>query len=159
MEQSTISQTDYHAAIVIKTSAMKAYNAISQVSRWWTENTLGDTENLNGIFTVTFGETFSRFKIVELIPGEKILWQVMECNLHWMKDKKEWKDTRILWQISALKDSTQIDMTHVGLNAGIECFEDCTKGWNHYVKESLFSLLAEGKGVPDHKDYSALNRQ
>jgi hypothetical protein len=50
-------------------------------------------------------------------------------------------------------------MKHVGLNAGIECFEDCTKGWNHYVKVSMLKLIEEGKGQPDHKKYSALKRQ
>jgi hypothetical protein len=50
-------------------------------------------------------------------------------------------------------------MTHIGLNAGVECFEDCTKGWNHYVKVSLLKLIEEGKGEPDHKQHSALERQ
>jgi hypothetical protein len=155
----TAIQTDYHSYLTVPVSPQKAQEAISQVTAWWTQNVEGSTKNLNDIFTVTFGETFSRFKIIEMIPEEKILWQVLDCNLHWMKDKKEWKDTTILWEISFSNDSTRIDMTHIGLRPGIECFEDCNKGWNHYINESLSKLLTEGTGVPDHKEYSARYRQ
>jgi hypothetical protein len=155
----TAIQTDYHTTIVVNASPLQATEAINQVKLWWTENTEGSTNTPNDLFKVTFGETFSRFKITEIIPGEKINWLVLDCNLHWMNNKKEWKDTNILWKISSFNNSTRIDMTHVGLGPGIECFEDCTKGWNHYVKESLYKLITEGKGVPDHKDHSARYRQ
>jgi hypothetical protein len=155
----TTIQTDYHASIVVPASARSAAEAISQVSSWWTKNITGSSNNQDDVFEVRFGDTFSRFKIVENIPGKKIRWFVLDCNLHWLKDKKEWKDTEVLWEISSVGDSTRIDMTHVGLVPGIECFENCNKGWNHYVKESLYKLLMEGRGEPDHKDHSARERQ
>jgi hypothetical protein len=152
-------QTDYHASIVVPGSVKKASEAISQVSSWWTENITGSSKNKDDIFEVHFGETFSKFRITENLPGKIIRWHVMDCNLHWMKNKKEWKDTEVLWEISSVDDSTRIDMAHVGLVPGIECFEDCNKGWNHYVKVSLYKLLTEGRGEPDHKDHSARERQ
>lgn len=155
----TVIGTDYHADINVQYSAKKAFESICRVSGWWTENIEGNTASLNDEFTVRFGDTFSRFKITEVIPAQKLVWYVLDCNLHWMKDKKEWKDTKILWQVSGSGNSSSISMTHIGLNAGIECFEDCTKGWNHYVKVSLFKLIEEGKGEPDHKKYSALETQ
>jgi hypothetical protein len=155
----TVAGTDYHADIEVHHSPQKAFDAICRVSDWWTENIEGNTVSLNDEFIVRFGETFSKFKILEIIPGGKLIWYVLDCNLHWMNDKKEWKDTKILWQISGSGNSSRISMTHIGLNAGIECFEDCTKGWNHYVKVSLFKLIEDGKGEPDHKQYSALERQ
>jgi len=151
--------TDYHTDISVHCSPEIAFDAICRVPAWWTENTIGDTKHQNGEFTVRFGDTFSRFKITEFIPAQKIVWYVLDCNLHWMKDKKEWKDTKILWQITGSGNSSRISMTHIGLNAGIECFEDCTKGWNHYVTVSLFKLIEVGEGEPDHREYSALERQ
>ena len=155
----TTIQTDYHAEIEVPVSVWKASEAISKVSAWWTENVIGNSKNLNDIFEVHFGETYSRFRITENIPGKKIRWHVMDCNLHWMKNKKEWKDTEILWEISVVGNSTRIDMTHIGLGPGIECFADCTRGWNHYVKVSLYKLITENRGEPDHKDHSAKYRQ
>ncbi len=147
----TAIQTDYHASINVNTSARKAAEAISNPSAWWTENLEGSAKNVNDIFTVTFGETFVRFKITEMIPEKRIVWQVEDCNLHWLKDKTEWNNTSILWEISHNNGSTQIEMTHIGLRPGIECFEACEKGWDQYVKDSLFSLLKEGKGIPEKR--------
>ena len=155
----TIIPTDYHTDIEVHGSVHNAFDAICRVPAWWTENTEGNSVNLNDEFTVRFGETFSKFKIIESIPAQKLVWHVLDCNLHWMNDKKEWKDTKILWQVSGSENSSRISMTHIGLNAGIECFEDCTKGWNHYVTVSLFKLIEQGKGEPDHREYSALERQ
>jgi len=152
-------QTDYHAEIDTPVSAGKVFDAINNVTGWWTVNIEGSTKNLNDIFIVRFGETYSRIQITEIIPGKKIVWKVLDCNLHWMKDKKEWKDTSIIWEVLPVKNATRVAMTHVGLRPGIECYEDCRKGWNHYVKESLFRLIGEDRGVPDHKDFSALERQ
>ena len=155
----TIVSTDIHASFVVPVTAEKAFEAICRVSAWWTENTVGHTSKLNDVFTVTFGETKSRFRITEMVPGKRINWLVEDCNLHWLKDKKEWKDTNVLFEISAESGQTRVDMTHVGLGPGKECFEDCTKGWTHYVAESLYKLMTTGKGDPDHKDYSALQHQ
>ncbi len=94
-----------------------------------------------------------------MIPGKKIVWLTTDCNLHFLKDKKEWKDTQIVWEFQPEDDKVKIIMTHVGLSPDIECFEDCTKGWNHYIKTSLYQLLTEGEGQPDHADYSAKYRQ
>jgi hypothetical protein len=142
-------QTDYHASFNVNSSAREAAEAIGNVSAWWTENCQGSARKLNDIFTVSFGETFVRFKINEMIPEKRIVWRVMDCYLHWLNDKTEWKNTSILWEISTVNDSTQVEMTHLGLKPGIECFDDCVKGWDQYVKDSLFRLLAEGKGAPE----------
>lgn len=154
-----MTSTDIHVSFVVPVTAEKASDAICRVSSWWTVNTVGSTSKLNDTFTVSFGETKSHFRITEMVPGKRINWLVEDCNLHWLKDKKEWKDTNILWEISSEGDKTRIDMTHVGLGPQKECFEDCTKGWTHYVAESLSKLITTGKGDPDHKDYSALQHQ
>jgi len=111
----------------------------------------GHSEKLNDVFTVRFGETFITVKIVELIPGKKIGWHVIDCYKDWLKDKKEWKDTTMSWEISTEKNSTLINFTHIGLVPGIECYGGCEKAWNFYVKESLFKLLTAGKGTPELK--------
>jgi hypothetical protein len=155
----TKNQTDYHVSIIVHATPGEACNAICRVSEWWTGNIKGSTKKPGDIFTVTFGETFSNFEVTEMEKNQKILWHVLDCNLHWLKDKKEWKGTDVLWEIMPMKEATEIQMTHIGLRPGIECFENCNEGWNHYIKESLLKLINEGKGVPDHPNYSARDRQ
>jgi len=140
---------DYSTTILIDQTPATVFNAINNISGWWTANFEGHSKDLNDVFTVHFGETFITIKIVESIPGKKILWHVIDCYKHWLKDKKEWKGTTINWEISAEKNATKINFTHKGLIPGIECYDGCEKAWNFYVKESLFKLLTEGKGIPE----------
>ena len=109
----------------------------------------GSTEHLNDIFTVDFGApSFVTFEVTKIIPEKKLVWQVTDCYLQWFTDKKEWKDTEVVWRISTEKAVTVIKFTHVGLIPEIECYESCLKGWDQYVKGSLLKLMTEGKGVP-----------
>jgi hypothetical protein len=145
-------QEDYHCSILADISPKEAFDNINNVSAWWTENIEGRSEKLNDIFTVHFGETFVNFTIIETVPYKKIVWLVTECNLHWLKDKKEWSNTKISWEIFAENSLTKIDMTHIGLVPGIECYNDCEKGWNHYIQDSLFKLITTHKGIPERKE-------
>jgi hypothetical protein len=142
---------DYHIAITVNATAQEAFKNISNVSKWWSENVEGRTQKLNDVFTVHFGETWITHKIVEIVPDKKIVWLVTDCNKHWLKDKKEWKGTKMEWEISTDKNTTKINFTHIGLVPVMECYKGCEKAWNEYIQESLYKLLAEGKGEPDLK--------
>lgn len=140
---------NYNCTINAKISSNEAFEGINRVSEWWTTNLEGNSQKLNDIFTVHFGKTFVTIKLIEVIPDKKIVWHITDCYLDWLKDKEEWKDTKIDWEISTALNSTQINMTHIGLVPEIECYTDCEKGWNFYIKESLFKLITEQKGIPD----------
>src|SRR5450432_3954367 len=128
---------DYHVTIMAPVTPAKALAAISDVQGWWAKNFEGSAKKKGDRFTVRFGETFVDFTIKDLITYKMVVWQVTDCNLHWIKAKKEWKDTEILWEVSDANGATRIDMTHVGLAPGVECFETCEPGWNHHIKGSL----------------------
>lgn len=140
---------DYKTSISVNAPVEEAFERITQVSEWWTKNFEGSSKKLNDVFTVRFGETFVTAKLTEVVKNKKILWHITDCNLHWIENKKEWKDTEVSFEISKNKNSTQIDFTHIGLKPDIECYNDCTTGWNQYVHESLLKLITEKKGLPD----------
>jgi len=143
---------DYHAAITVSQTANEAFTAINSVSKWWTEKLEGSSEKLNDIFTVDFGDkNFVTHKLIEVIPGKKLVWLVTDCYLSWFNDKTEWKNTKMRFDISSSGNQTKIDFTHIGLVPEIECFDICKKGWDQYVKDSLFKLITEGKGQPQKK--------
>jgi hypothetical protein len=139
---------DYAASITVNATAKEAFKAINNVSKWWTQDLEGNSQKLNDVFTVHFGETFITVEIVELIPGKKIGWHVIDCYKHWLKDKKEWKDTKMTWEISSKKDATQITFTHIGLIPGLECYNGCENAWGQYINGSLFKLLTKEKRLP-----------
>lgn len=141
---------DYHTSIAVDATAHEAFKSINSVSKWWTENLEGSSEQLNDEFTVRFGDIhFSKQKLVEVIPDKKVVWLVTDSKLNFLKNKHEWTNTKILFEIAENDGKTQINFTHVGLVPEVECYNSCTNAWGQYINGSLFKLLAEGKGTPN----------
>ena len=139
---------NFSTMIQAKASAEEAARKISEVDKWWAKKVTGKTAALNDTFTVDFGQTFVDFRVSELVPGQKIAWKVTDCNLHWINDKKEWKDTEVVFELSEKEHSTQIDFTHIGLAPAAECYDDCKVGWTKHVTVSLLQFINEGVGMP-----------
>jgi hypothetical protein len=139
----------FHISIKVDASPEDALKKINQVNKWWAKKVKGKSEKLNDKFTVDFGTTWVDFQITELVPGKKLVWKVTDCNLEWIKNKKEWNGTEVVFEISEKKNATEIDFTHLGLIPSFECYEDCKVGWTGHVTDSLVNFINEGKGQPE----------
>src|SRR6478752_10829651 len=107
---------DYHISIPVDATAHEAFERINNVTLWWTENLEGSSQKLNDEFTVRFGDVhYSKQKLVEVVPDKKIVWLVTDSKLNFIKDKQEWTNTRISFEISPQNDKTKIHFTHMGL--------------------------------------------
>jgi len=142
-------QQDFSYSLTVKASAKEAMKKISQVNLWWAKNFEGKAAKLNDEFSVNFGDTYVNFRISEVIPDKKIIWLVTDCNLHWIKDKKEWKNTEVIWTLTEKGGKTQIDFVHKGVTPDSECYESCKPGWTHHLKNSFQKLIDKGKGFPE----------
>jgi hypothetical protein len=145
-------QQDYKCSFTAAISAEEAMEHISDVQAWWAKHFEGNSSLLHDVFTVRFGGaagTFVTFEITELIPGKKVVWYVTDCYLHWIADKHEWTGTSISWELGPAAEGTRITMTHHGLVPDAECFEDCRRGWDHHIKDSLVKYLTEQVGLPE----------
>src|SRR5579859_7749100 len=130
-------QQDYRCSIAADITPEEAMECISDVQAWWAKHFEGSSRLLHDVFTVRFGTTYVTFQITELIPEQRVVWYVTDCYLPFISDKHEWTGTSILWEIEAAGDETRIDMTHLGLIPEAECFDNCQRGWNRHIKESL----------------------
>jgi hypothetical protein len=139
---------DYQNSIAADVTPREAYEGIKDVRGWWAKKVEGRTLQRWDVFTVRFGSTFVTFEIMEDIPEKKIVWDVRDCNLHWIKNRKEWNGTRLIFEIKPVKGGTKVTMTHVGLVPGVECYDDCEAGWNEHFGESLVSFLTQRVGMP-----------
>lgn len=143
---------NYNATIKVSQSANEVFKSINSVTKWWTENLEGSSEKLNDVFKLLWGgNSYVTIKITESVPEKKVVWLVTDCYLDWLKDKHEWTNTKMSFEISTENNSTTIQFTHIGLVPEIECYNDCVKGWDQYVKGSLLKLITEGEGQPQRK--------
>ena len=145
-------QKDYSTVIETTKTPNEVYTAINNVQQWWTENFEGSSKKLNNEFTVTFGETYIKLKVVELINNYKVVWQVIDCYKHFLNNKTEWVDTKICFDIvNEGNEKTKLVFTHFGLTNPLECYEICCDAWKGYLQGSLKSLITTGKGTADKK--------
>ena len=140
---------DFNTSISVTSNPKQAFEKIARVGDWWAKSFTGKALNVGDTFRIEFGSTWVNFKITESIPAMKSVWSVTDSYLPWLNNKTEWNNTSIVWEITKQDASSTIQMTHVGLVPGIECFENCEKGWTRFVTVSLPKLINEGKGLPE----------
>ena len=139
---------NFQVTIEVNASPAAAMEKIAQVNQWWAKKLKGSAEKSGDKFRVDFGETFVDFQVTELIPGKKVAWTVTGCNLHWIKNKKEWNGTRVVFEMAGKDNSCRIHFTHIGLVPACECYEDCKAGWTEHITDSLANFINKGKGMP-----------
>ena len=139
---------DFTTSIILDNSAKEVFDAINNVRGWWQGEIEGSTDKLDDEFTYRMKEFhFSKQKIVELVPNERIVWLVTERNLSFTKSKSEWTRTKIIFEIVSLEGKTTIAFTHAGLKPTLECYDGCSNGWEMLIQESLKSLIITGIGI------------
>jgi hypothetical protein len=144
---------DYTTTISIDKTPEEAFKAINNVRGWWEGEIEGSTDKIGDVFTYRYEDFHSsKQKIIELIPGKKVVWLVTEGGPKFTKDKAEWKGTRIIFEISKKGKKTEVRFTHEGLVPRLECHDTCTDAWGSIIRGSLRSLIATGKGQPSLKE-------
>lgn len=137
----------FTASFTVEQTPSEVFSSINNVRGWWTGEIEGDTDEVGDEFTYIYpGHHYSRQKVVELVPGEKVAWHVVDSLLKGPADPSEWTGTDIIFDIRALDDGTEVRFSHRGLIPSFECFDDCSGGWGFFVHSSLKRLIATGEG-------------
>jgi len=146
---------DFTTTILVNQTPENAYKAINNVCGWWTgaPGVEGSTNQLNDEFTYDYQPYHhSKQKIMELIPGKKVVWLVTESYLNFVEDKNEWTGTKIVFDITPKGDQTEVRFTHVGLVPTGECYDSCSNAWGGYISNGLRNLIANCKADPAAKE-------
>ncbi len=140
-------------AFTVGQTPEEAFIAINNVRGWWSGEIEGGTDKLGDEFTYRYKDLhFSKQKITEFIPGEKVVWLVLDSHLGFIEDKSEWNGTEVVFEIAKKGNKTEVRFTHKGLAPERECYDACSSAWGSYINGSLRSLIATGNGQSNEKE-------
>ncbi len=145
--------SNYSTTILVDQTPKEVFDAVNNVRGWWSENIEGGTDKLNAEYLYHYKDIhLCKMKITELIPDKKIVWKVLKNEFSFTQDKNEWVGNDIVFEISKLKNKTQLTFTQIGLTPAHECYNVCYDAWTGFITNSLKKLITTGKGLPTPKD-------
>lgn len=140
-------EESFTTSFTVDRSPQEVFDAVNNVRAWWTGEVKGQSAKVGDEFTFRYEDLhFTRQRVVESVPGARVVWEVTEANLSFAEDPAEWVGTRIAFDIGKKGGRTELRFTHVGLSPDCECYDACNDGWTFYIQRSLRSLILTGKG-------------
>ena len=127
-------------------SAAEVYHLLLDITQWWSgiyaETIAGTGIKIYEEFDFEAGDGMHRTtqKLAELIPNQKIVWQVTFSRLSFLNKPQEWEGTLLIFDIAVLEDKTQVSFTHQGLLPHLECYEQCSGAWASYFQQLVHKL-------------------
>ncbi|HTE23807.1 SRPBCC family protein [Flavitalea sp.] len=138
---------DFTTTLLVDQTTKKVFDAINNPRLWWSGEVEGNAGELNDEFTYRYKDFhYSRQRVIEMIPGQKVVWLVTECVINYVEDKDEWIGTKISFEISQEGNQTRLRFSHLGLVPTVECFDSCSNSWSQLIHQSLSGLITTGKG-------------
>ncbi len=139
--------TDIHHSVGIRSASTDdvyaALTTIDGLAGWWTTDTTGDP-GLGGKIAFRFPPGGFDMEVIELVPGERVRWRVVD-------GPPEWIGTTIDWRLSRRDEHTIILFTHEGWAEPVEFLYHCSMKWAVYLL-SLKALVETGTGSPSPDD-------
>jgi len=152
--------SDFTTLLFVEQTPDEAFNAINNARGWWSENIEGGIDRLNDEFIYSYKDIhYCKIKVIESVPGQKVVWLVLDNYFKFTEDKSEWIGTKVVFDISRKVDQTEIRFAHQGLVPQYECYEICGEAWTNYINDSLRNLIATGTGQPNTKEDDAFEVQ
>ena len=145
-----MSAKDFSATILVDQTPEAVFDAVTNVRGWWSEEIEGNTADLNAEFNYHYEDVHRcHVRLVEVVPGQKVVWLILDNYFKFTEDEKEWTGTQVIFDITRSGNQTQLVMTHQGLVPEYECFNICRDAWSFYIKDSLYNLITTDVGKPN----------
>ncbi|MCA2230200.1 SRPBCC family protein [Nonomuraea aurantiaca] len=146
-------QQHFTTTFKVDKSPQEAFEAVTNVRGWWSEDVKGVTDQAGAVFYHHYEDVHRcTIQITELLPGRRVAWRVLDNHFNFIGDQSEWKGTDIVFEITDRDGGAEIRFTHVGLVPQYECYDVCTNAWSGYIDGSLRNLITTGRGQPNPKE-------
>ncbi len=107
---------NYSSTILVDKTPNEAFNDIKNFRAWWSEDIEGETDKPGETFFYHYKDVhLCKLKLIEMIPNEKLVYQVIANEFSFTKDKTEWVNTKLVFDISSEGKQTKVTFTHEGL--------------------------------------------
>jgi hypothetical protein len=138
---------DFACSYGVDQSPAEVFAAIVDVPGWWTGEVDGSFDEVGDEFTYRYEDFhYSKQEVIDIVPGKRVAWRVVESELQGPDDPSEWTGTKIAFEIARNGDQTELNFVHRGLRPDLECFDSCSGAWGFYINSSLRRLITTGKG-------------
>ncbi|WP_243062161.1 SRPBCC domain-containing protein [Humibacter sp. RRB41] len=125
-------------------AAYAALTTLDGLSGWWTRDTTGEPDRVGGVVAFRFLQGGFDMKVLELLPGERVLWEVVDGPAEWM-------GTTVAFDLHDSEDFTIVLFAHRGWREEVEFMNHCSTKWATFLV-SLKQLLETGVGAPAPDD-------
>ena len=133
--------------VEMKSSAAEAYRALATIeglSGWWTKQTSGSSK-VGDVIELRFGSRGGfDMKVLELTPGKRVLWQVVD-------GPQAWIGTKVGFDLRPNGGATAVLFKHEGWKEPIDFMHHCSTKWAIFLM-SLKSLVETGTAAPYPND-------
>ena len=152
-KMSKTSNKNYTTTIIVDKDISSAFNSITNFRAWWSEEIVGNTDKVGETFFYHYKDVhLCKIKLIEMVADKKLVYQVIDNEFSFTKDKTEWINTKLIFDLSTEVGKTQIVFTHEGLVPEYECYNVCNDAWTSYIQGSLRNLIETGTGKPNGKE-------
>ena len=131
--------------MVIETEPDKVYQALTErdsLASCWTTNTTAEPEvGAVDKFRFNGGRFVIKLKVVELEPGKRVSWNVLQ-------GVPDWEGTHIIWDLTSAERGTNLLFGQHSYPSTQNSFASASYNWASYIA-SLKAYLETGKGSPN----------
>ncbi|TSJ41069.1 SRPBCC domain-containing protein [Mucilaginibacter corticis] len=140
---------DYQISFTVSQTPQEVFDAVKKVADWW-RPIEGSSGKAGDEFIYRHGDVhYSRHRITEMVPGQKLVWLTTDSRLNFVAQKEEWNGSKLIFDIAEKDGTTTLTFTQKGLTPALECYGACSGAWGFYVGGSLLALIESGQGRPD----------
>lgn len=119
-----------------------ALTTLAGLVGWWTQAS-GDART-GGELTFTFGNPEPLLMRVDVARPDLVQWTCLGY-----RPMPDWTGTVLRFELSELPaGGCRVRFEQEGLTPRLECFEQCSRSWDHFVVTSLRNYLETGAGDP-----------
>ena len=155
-----MSNKSFAVKVELKNTQEEVFKAINNVRGWWSEEVEGNTDHAGDVWYYHFKDVHRcTIKVVELVPGKRVVWEVLDNYFSFTEDKSEWIGNKIVFDITARGDKTELGFSQNGLVPHYECYVVCEEAWTNYITNSLRKLIETGQGSPNPKEGDGYNAE